>query len=85
MSKLLPYYYYILGFLLTVGCLFHPVSSAIGLLIVFLSKHGEAFHAQYTKSLSDKASQDFDTLRADLSKLKAKVDQDSLSKAFGQR
>lgn len=79
MDKLIPHYHYILSAILTVGCVLHPASAAAALLIVFSAQLAHRF---LTPNISDAERAELTEFKMELAKLKTKVEQESLGKAF---
>lgn len=67
---------------LVCGCLFHPASSAVGLLFILA---GEAAERYFTRNISDKDRQALGQLKAEVEKVAAVQQKDGLAKAFGGR
>lgn len=72
-------YYYILAAVLVAACCINPASAAVALLFVLSSKHVERF---LTPNISDSEKAEIQALKSDFQKLKSKVEQESLGKAF---
>ena len=86
MIKGSPIFYQLLSALLAGGCLIHPASSAVGLLVVCSAQLAERF---FTRNVTDddrleikSLGGEIQLLKSEMHKLKLKSDQESLSKAF---
>lgn len=67
---------------LSVGCIVHPASSAIGLLIVCGAGIADRY---FTRNVSDQDRRSIAALKADLDKIRDTQQKDGLAKAFGAR
>lgn len=67
---------------LVAGCVLHPASSAIGLMIVLSSQVADRY---FTRNISDPERKAIASLKTDIEKIHAIQQKDGLAKAFGPR
>jgi hypothetical protein len=67
---------------LVAGCVLHPASSAIGLLIVFGAQVADKY---FTRNISDSDRRALDSVKADIEKINKVQQKESLAKAFVAR
>lgn len=79
MQSELPFFFEIVGLALVAGCLFSPYASASALMVVLTAKIADKY---FTRNISDRDRNEIQTLKAEQIKLKLKVEQDGLAKAF---
>ena len=88
MQSKLPHFFEILLAGLVCGCLFSPFASAIAIMFICSARLAEKY---FTRNIADADRAELQSLKIDLqtaksefSKIKLKVEQDSLAKAFGR-
>lgn len=79
MQSKLPYFFEGLGIVLVLGCLLSPIASAFGLLVVCSAKLGDKY---FTRNIADSDRLEIQALKSEHLKLKTKVEQEGLAKAF---
>lgn len=74
-----PYLFEGLIVILVGASVFSPVASTCSLLVMLSAALA---HKYFTRNVSDQERLDLQVLKTDFAKIKSKVEQDSLSKAF---
>ena len=83
MLKFLGQHYYdILALALVAGSVLSPVTSVIGVLIIFAAKLVDKY---FSSNITDQDRKDLAILKSDYSKIKLKIETQDLGKAFQGR
>lgn len=78
---MIKYYYHLLAAILVGACAINPISACIGLSFILAAKLAETY---FTATITDQDRTEIESLKIEVNKMKVKVEQENLGKAFAR-